>query len=1059
MEQVITTYGGGEVFYYVFNGIAALFTSDGGVINNMTRLALTVGAFWVMTQTFVRNELFTKAQWLMWVLAATTLLTVPKTTVFIHDPIQNVRYKVDNVPLALGTMAATTSSIGKAITEKLEQVFTLPGMLDGKTYQPYHKTGTVFASALMSQVGKFRIVDPDFNANMERFVNQCVVIPAMIGHKYTLKELHKSDNIWKLVSENASPVLGFMYKDGRGSGSIVTCKTGVQKLQALWKDQINEAIKIYGGRVQDVPLSDAEFKTRLSSSYSLLSNAADIAKSAEELLRQEMMISAIEQGSNNKLSEMGGASNYASTKALMQQRSTYAIAGEIAAKTLPLFKNVVEAITYALFLFVAVFALLPQGWKTLGTYFGILVWTQLWAPLYAVLNLIMTVCGQHQTMSYLGGEGLTLLNSSAVISANTDMKTLAAWLSISIPFLSYGILKQGAGAFVGMAQSLGSAMQAASSGVAAETVSGNVSLGNVSVGTQAFNNKTGFQINTSPSYDASHFRHMDTSGTEVTTHGSGHQSVHDQAMPQMASEFWVEQNTSLTHQRAYEESQRNTEQLSMQASNAMSHAAEASRSALLQADKTFSASSDYSSQTNGSQNKAIHEALDAVSSVSTNKHFTGERAMGGHAGAGVGGNVGMGHASVGGDLSVRAAHGYDMGAGRNANLQQNSGTTIEKGLQEAIHKAEATGNTDLANTAKSALHSFRHAQDLTQQYQASLEKTQQLSDSLTHSQSHTSTERKNVTKEYLDYVQAESGKTAQQAMRLIDEGGEAHRQYYAGFLNEHRDYSPIQPDFAQKENQMNASFAHNSGKAEAQAQQGFGQIESKGMGQVNAIERENDLALKPRVPDQGEFQQQIEKSIANTQTQVEAYGQKIELKAQDLSQKVSAQENNYLMGDLGRLTVGEEPKVAVPTFSNDTSTQKAAPAPQHASGENSDYGLFKGTAPREAFAPNPTTLQAQGPAPDERLFASQPPSPVQAEPQEKLVSNSNSGPVIQERIVEMQSGGNDPFQSLSNSTSALNTSTPHHRMPQDFNDSGSSKPSANAKLEDRFPSSSSQRRS
>jgi hypothetical protein len=66
------------------------------------------------------------------------------------------------------------------------------------------------------------------------------------------------------------------------------------------------------------------------------------------------MINAIEESSNNKLSELGAASNYAATKALLQQRTAYAVAGEIAAKTLPLFKNVIEALSYALFIFIVV---------------------------------------------------------------------------------------------------------------------------------------------------------------------------------------------------------------------------------------------------------------------------------------------------------------------------------------------------------------------------------------------------------------------------------------------------------------------------------------------------------------------------------------------------------------------------------------------------------------------------------------------------------------------------------------------------------------------------------
>jgi len=123
----------------------------------------------------------------LWVVVATNLLFLPKTTIFIHDPLCNTKSKVDNVPFALGAFASIVSQVGKSITEKFESVFSLPD------YMPYHKTGTVFASALMSQVGQFRIVDPVFKGNMERFVNQCIVYDAMIGHKYTLNDLDEFD--------------------------------------------------------------------------------------------------------------------------------------------------------------------------------------------------------------------------------------------------------------------------------------------------------------------------------------------------------------------------------------------------------------------------------------------------------------------------------------------------------------------------------------------------------------------------------------------------------------------------------------------------------------------------------------------------------------------------------------------------------------------------------------------------------------------------------------------------------------------------------------------------
>ena len=333
MEHVITTYGGGELFTLVFNAIAALFKEDRtGMMMVLIRVGLIVGSLYVVILMFLRSSLQEGLRWFLWVVVATNLLFLPKTTVYVHDPLTKTKEKIDHVPFALGAFASFVSHMGRAITEKVESVFTLPD------YMPYHQTGTVFASSLMSQVGQFRIVDPGFKGNMERFINQCVVYDAMIGHKYTLTDIQNQNDLWAFVSSKASPILGFLYKEGNTPGEIITCKAGAHKLNVLWKSEIEKATAIYGSRVQNQKLTKTLFFSHLHNGYQLLSG---ISKSAEAILKQEMMINAIEEASNNKLSELGATSNYAATKALLQQRSAYAVAGEIAARTLPLFKNVI----------------------------------------------------------------------------------------------------------------------------------------------------------------------------------------------------------------------------------------------------------------------------------------------------------------------------------------------------------------------------------------------------------------------------------------------------------------------------------------------------------------------------------------------------------------------------------------------------------------------------------------------------------------------------------------------------------------------------------------------
>lgn len=748
MNHIITTYGGGELFTLVFNGIAALFKEDRtGMVMSLIRVGLMVGSVYVIILMLFRQQLIEGMRWFLWVVIATNLIFLPKTTIFIHDPLSNTKNKVDHVPYALGAFASFVSEVGRSVTERIESVFTLPD------YMPYHKTGTVFASALMSQVGQFRIVDPVFKGNMERFVNQCVVYDAMIGHKYTLSDLQNTPDIWKFVSSQASPVLGFLYKEDTNPGTIITCKEGAQKLSHLWAGEIKKATELYGSRVQNRKLAESAFFTDLMGSAKLLSEGKAIAESAQSLLRQEMMINALEDASNNKLSELRSPSNYAATKALLQQRSTYAAAGEIAARTLPLFKNVIEALSYALFIFIVVLALLPNGYRILATYFGILVWTQLWAPLYAVLNLIMTLYGTRESLGHGFDKGLTLLNSSAIINANTDMTTLAAWLSVSIPFISYGILKQGAGAFVGLAQHLGSAMQSASSGAAAETVSGNISLGNISMGTQAYQNTSAFQHNTSPSYSTSQLRALAASGIETSTFARGTQSLTDHAMSHLGVQIMGTENTSFTQQTSLNTAKSLLESKSVAASEATESSLQQVTNFLSQVGENMSRGTDLSKTISASEAKSLQDFTSYVNDIQQKTGLSYAQAVEVGVAAKMGTPEVFGFGlSAHGSFSSQAANHQDIAEAQSIAEQKNYTENLERVLSAAQSYSKTKTGTNLAELGEGATSTLNHAKGLLEQVSVAQNQVDTISKDLSSSQSQSFTINKDLTQPLLEFI-------------------------------------------------------------------------------------------------------------------------------------------------------------------------------------------------------------------------------------------------------------------------------------------------------------------
>ncbi len=908
MNHVITTYGGGELFKLIFDGIAALFKADRtGFVMPLIHIGLLVGSVYMLILMFFKSSLVEGAKWLLWVVVATNLLFLPKTTIWIHDPLMNYKEKVDHVPFALGAFASIVSQMGRAVTEKMEAVFTLPN------YMPYHKTGTVFASSLMSQVGQFRIVDPTFKGNMDRFVNQCIVLDAMIGHKYTLTELQNEADIWTFVSGHASTILGFLYKEGKTPGTVVTCKEGAEKLKQLWKGEVANATKIYGSRVQNRSLTQKAFFTDLIKSANMLSQGKLIANNAENILRQEMMINAIQDSSNNKLSELGVAANYTATKALLQQRSAYAAAGAIAAKTLPLFKNVIEALSYGLFIFIVVLALMPNGYKVLITYFGILVWTQLWAPLYALLNLIMSLYGSKEGLRYGLDKGLTLLNSSAVINVCADMTTLAAWLSVSIPFISYGILKQGAAAFVGLAQHLGSAMQSAASGAAAETVSGNISLGNVSIGTQAYQNTTAFQHNTSPTYNASQFKSMGASGMEKNTFADGTQSFNDHGTSQLPVKIIGTVNTSLEHQQRFSEAQTLAESTSVAAGQAMDAAVQQTANVVERLGSDFSKHASDNKTLTSNEVKALQDHNSFTNDISerlgVSKSRANELAL-----AVQGGTPKWLGMSIEGSarLSGSTAHSEE--------LQKAQAIADTKGYSYSLDTVVSAAHSDMesrndikgAELAKGASASLNKAHHLREEATVAHSKMKEASDSVASSQRRDLQESRDFTQSFLEYVanqpvnQGPNGSSSSiggdRAAAILSKGGAECETYREGFEKIHPAYDIQRVNTSQLQQGMQSQYQSQSNALKADHS-----MESQHAQDKQSIEQKGqNLGLTQEKFKESGLRQEVANRYKHASDKFKAKQQEHAGKAAPLEKKVDdAREENIIVGNLSNILVGE----------------------------------------------------------------------------------------------------------------------------------------------------------
>jgi len=499
MEYTIVTYGAGEVLNTLFNALAALLNSrTGSIYQPLIRIGLMLGVFWGLASTVYGDKAKFLKGWLIPFYAILNLFLAPTCKVHIKDPTTHQPpYTVDNVPWGLGAFAGTISKMGDTITRRIEAAFSLPEDLK------YHQTGSVFASNLIAESKVFHITNSDLQETMREFVNQCVIYDALIGRKFTIHDLKNSEDIWTLVTENPSPARSFNFKHpGKDQRSqIVTCREGVTLLRGYLERETESAFQYFGNKVfgyrederhrgSNILNPSAELKKYLPIAFSYMTN---MAKDAAEIMKQQMMIFSVIDAVESKSESLGNAANFAVKRAYLQERANQETLAGVAAQKLVAMKNVMEALIYAAFIFILPMALLPSGWSFISRWAGLVLWVQLWPPLYAVLNFIMNEAAKSKGIGIVSGApGVTIANSVGFMNLHADMAAQAGFLSIAVGSLAYALVRGGAASFVHLANHLGSPSIQAAGRASEDLVSGNYSFGNVSEGSiQAYNSNFG----------------------------------------------------------------------------------------------------------------------------------------------------------------------------------------------------------------------------------------------------------------------------------------------------------------------------------------------------------------------------------------------------------------------------------------------------------------------------------------------------------------------------------------------------------------------------------------
>jgi len=481
-------YGNNDALYGVFNAVAAMVGANG--YTGALAIVVTAGFITALLAYAFAPDKLNGWKWLAGVVLIYSVLLVPRVTVGIVDKLGNQPVKVvANVPLGLGLLGHFTNVVGNTLTELFETAFqVIPGDGALPLELSYQKHGLMFGTRLVKETRTVVFLDPAFRTDLINFVHNCTMFDLADG-TVAPKAFAASVDVWGLMG-NPNPAR-FSTITTIGNVDVQPCPGVYANLSgrmpaevARMREHLAYALNVGLDPTNAVAAISGEIETAY-----IKNKLANAGAAAADILRQNALINAIGDTSqiigqkiNDPAALLLGAARAQSSAAT---NMWYIASGRMAEQALPLVRNVLEALIYALFPLVLLLVMLTSGRTTgmaLKAYAVAFIWIQLWPPIYAIFNYmgILASAKDLAAAADLGGglRGMALQTAAGIYTNAISNQAVVGNLVVSIPVIAWyalkGLEQVGQAAFSGLA-----GLQSAIGSTAQQAAAGNMSLGNL----------------------------------------------------------------------------------------------------------------------------------------------------------------------------------------------------------------------------------------------------------------------------------------------------------------------------------------------------------------------------------------------------------------------------------------------------------------------------------------------------------------------------------------------------------------------------------------------------
>lgn len=483
-----------EQIHYVLNAVATITAMDD--YTGLMRVFALIGLLVAIGTAMVKFKGEEVGMYLIFLVLFYGIMIVPKENVVIQDIATGTgTYTVSNVPLGLALFASAESQIGYWLTKSSETVMALPDDIN------FQNTGFMFSSRVITERQKARIYESTTFDSMLHFTRDCLY-PELNNNPALYNAAMKSGDLWSLFGTDAALNAGRLVMIYNPDPSvkayqITNCKKAYPILNTLLHNTIeNDVLPRIANRLNPgVSSADAValLKAQAVASDDFILKAS---RNAVEGIKQAAMINML-YDSTIYIPQMNGDAASAqvalsTAKAAASANSSYLTMAKIGESTLPAIRTAIHLII--LFLFPIVMLMMIAAGSSAGlvvkNYVMALFWINLWAPIYVVINFLMTWRSSANAVAQtVGTDTLSYASSSSMIHSLISDQGIAGMLSLSVPVIAYIVVNKSAVSMTSMISSVMAPANSAAQQAGAEVGQGNLSAGNTNWGNVSMYNQ------------------------------------------------------------------------------------------------------------------------------------------------------------------------------------------------------------------------------------------------------------------------------------------------------------------------------------------------------------------------------------------------------------------------------------------------------------------------------------------------------------------------------------------------------------------------------------------